>query len=310
MNFSFQLTGKKWFGLYLCIIVFYLIPVIVMQVLSAHLKANPYDYTAVWSIFALFIIIIATIFLVTVPVIRIFLEHTYFNDKSFSFTGKTPELVWLNIKGFFLTIITLCIYYPWFITNLMSFFIGKTVYKDTAFSFNGKAITLLKIFLLLMMLPMIAYVICFVIFFKEQANDPVFAIINQIVVSIIMIPFTVSMYNWIINISYKSYTIQWETPLMQTIGVVFREFFLTIITVGIYFPVALAKIARLLTRQTYINSDNNRLYQCDANYDYGNIWKTFWIQIILTIITCGIYGAWAYSNIARAYVNPISVVKV
>ncbi len=97
---------------------------------------------------------------------------------------------------------------------------------------------------------------------------------------------------------------------MQTIGIFIREFFLTVITAGIYFPVAFAKIARLLTRQTYLNSDNNRVFQFDANYDYGTIWKTVWVQIILTIITCGIYGAWAYCNIARVYVNPISVAKV
>lgn len=310
MGFSFQLTGKKWFGLYLILIVFYLAPSIAMQSISAHIKTNPNDIHASIKVLLLFLTMFATILLITVPMIKIFTQNTYFNNKPFSFTGTTSTYVWLNIKGLFLSIITLGIYNPWYITNLMSFIIGKSAYNETPFSFNGKAISLFKIMLLLLGLPMIGYLVVFMTFFKEQANDPVFAIINQAVTMMIMMPFTVYMYNWLINISFKSYTIQWDTPIMQTIGIFFREFFLTIITAGIYFPVALAKITRLLTRQTYISSNNTRVYRCDANYNYVNVWKTVWIQVILTIITCGIYGAWAYCNVARVYINSISVVKV
>jgi uncharacterized membrane protein YjgN (DUF898 family) len=310
MNFSFQLTGKKWFGLYLTLIVFYFIPVIAMQFMSAHMKTDPNDYNAAIISLVLFLVMVVTILLVTVPIMKLFLQNTHFNDKPFSFTGTTSTFAWLNIKGILLSIITIGIYYPWFITNLMTFFTGKTAYHETPFSFNGKAITLLKIMLLLLALPIIGYVLVFVTFFKEQANDPIFAIINQAVVMMIMMPYTVYMYNWLINISFKSYTIQWDTPIMQTIGVFFKEFFLTIITAGIYFPVALAKIAALLTHQTFISNNTGRVFQCNATYNYGLIWKTVWVEVLLTIITCGIYGAWAYCNIARAYINPISVVKV
>lgn len=310
MNFSFQLTGKKWFGLYLTFIIFYFLPVVVIQFISSHLKANPADYYAAIFSFVLFLVMAATLLLITVPILKIFMQNTTFNNKPFIFTGSASTFIWLNIKGFFLSIITLCIYYPWFTTNILSFFVGKTTYNNTSFSFNGKAITLLKIFLILLLLPLIVYIFVFVTLFKEQINDPLFAIINQAVVMMIMMPFTVYLYNWMINITFKSYTIQWDTPIMQTIIVFLREFFLTVITAGIYFPVALAKIARLLTRQTFISSDNNRVFQFDAHYNYGTIWKTVWIQLLLTLITCGIYGAWAYCNIVRAYVNPVSVVKL
>jgi len=310
MNFTFQLTGKKWFGLYLILIVFYLTPVIAMQFISSHMKTHPNDYYAAINSLLLFFVAVITILLITVPIMKLFMQNMYFNSKPFSFTGTTSTYVWLNIKGVLLSIITLGIYYPWFMTNLMLFFTGKLNYNKTPFSFNGKAIPLLKTMLLLLVLPMIGYVAVLVLFSKEQENNLTFVIINQTVVMMILIPFTVYMYNWLINVSYKSYTIQWDTPIMETIGIFLREFFFTIVTAGIYFPVALAKIARLLTRQTFIHSDNKTMFQCDATYDYVNVWKTVWIQIILTIITCGIYGAWAYCTIARVYINPVSVVKV
>ena len=46
------------------------------------------------------------------------------------------------VTGFLLTLITIGIYYPWFITKITRFFASGTTYRDQPFAFNGKGATL------------------------------------------------------------------------------------------------------------------------------------------------------------------------
>jgi len=59
-------------------------------------------------------------------------------EEKFSFSGGLGEFLGINIAGIILSIVTLGIYYSWYMKNLVQYFARNTRYKDDGFIFNGE----------------------------------------------------------------------------------------------------------------------------------------------------------------------------
>jgi uncharacterized membrane protein YjgN (DUF898 family) len=70
-------------------------------------------------------------------------SRTSWQGRRFSYDGEFQQLAWIVIPGLFLTLITLSIYLPIFLTNLRHYVTNHTRYGGQSFEFTGESNTLL-----------------------------------------------------------------------------------------------------------------------------------------------------------------------
>ena len=99
-----------------------------------------------------------------------------------------------------------------------------------------------------------------------------------------------------VNIDYKGYTISWRTNFWNSIGKIAIELILTLITAGIYWPLAMVRLYKYFTKKTFADSDE-RTRQFGYDIDQWNDFLFIWGQSLLTMITLGIYYPWALSKV-------------
>jgi uncharacterized membrane protein YjgN (DUF898 family) len=215
------------------------------------------------------------------------------------FNGSFGKYFGTVLLGFFLTIITVGIYGAWFIKNLHRFFVDNSTYDSQNFKFNGKGGILFLILLLTVMVPIIILSIIMAGFILNNPDQSSLNnLIFQLIIFVILIPYMYYLYRWMVNINYRDYKISWQTNFWNSCGKIALEMLLTIITAGIYMPLAGLRLFEYFTaRTTAINKENNQRFGYDIEQvdDFLFIWG----QILLTIITLGIYYSWAYCKINK-----------
>lgn len=309
MTFTFKLKGKDWIGLYLAVFGFYGIPLIANQFVARSMQHDPKNVLNLLLFFGLFAVTMLSILILITPILRRIIGNIYLGENSLKYSGKIGEFVLFNIGNLLLCLITLGIYFPWYLTKLWRYLLGKTTYNGNTFTFNGKGLHLLGLLIATVLFPMILYSVAIAFFAKGLNGNIAFIIVNQVVLIIIMVPYIYWIYKWMMNIGYKGYLIKWETQPIQAMVKLLKEILLTILTIGIYYPVALTKLYRYFIKLTTVSQQDVKKYSFNANFNYLSVWKIMWSQILLTIITLGIYGAWAYCKITALLVDNTSLIK-
>lgn len=119
---------------------------------------------------------------------------------------------------------------------------------------------------------------------------------GQALMTILMIPYIYFFYKWMVAISYKTYTISWQTNFWNSCGKIAVEILLSLVTLGIYMPLATLRLYKYFTDRTVAASADRTLtfgYDIDQLDDFLFIWG----QSLLTIVTLGIYYPWALCKI-------------
>jgi uncharacterized membrane protein YjgN (DUF898 family) len=151
-----------------------------------------------------------------------------------------------------------------------------------------------------MYLPIILFTIAS-IHYLYPTNENVFGmvILNGILL-IALIPYYYFCYKWMIDIQYKGYSIKWETTFFESFLKILTEVLLSIVTCGIYLPMAYLRLFSYFSAKTVAESENSTLqfgFEYHAKQDFFYIWG----QILLSIITLGIYYPWAISKIGKRF---------
>ena len=251
-------------------------------------------------------------YLIYFYIIKITIEHVKFNNSQINFNGKFLTYLGKILLGFLLSIVTLFIYMAWFIKDIMRFIVNSSSMDDAKFEFKGKGSTLFSISLLLFFVPFIVLAILLSMEIIAPDQNTVYMIIFQGIWTIIMIPYMYFVYKWMVDVKYKEYTIKWHTNFLKSCGKILVEMLLTVITLGIYTPLAYLKLFKYFSERTIAEKDESSLqfgYELDSKNDFLFIWG----QLLLTIITLGIYYPWAYSKIgkrvlSKTYVTDINAV--
>ncbi len=230
---------------------------------------------------------------------KLTIKNIAYKETNIVFSGSFGKYIGIFLLGIFLSIITLGIYIPWFIRSIHRFLINNSSYESTPFNFLGKGGKLFLIFLLSAIIPMIALGIIMFKYMAINANQfSTEKIVFQLIYMLIMIPYMYLFYKWLINVSYKSYKISWETYFWPSCGKIAVEILLTAITLGIYYPLAMVRLYKYFADRTTATSEGVRRsfgYDIEPLHDFLFIWG----QILLTIITLGIYFPWANYKIGR-----------
>ena len=304
--FDFTLTGKMLLPIWLIFYIVLLVPyVLYFKILTGQTQSgNPNP-----MIFLLFLGIMIIAFIIWFYIVKISIENVKFNNSQINFNGKFSTFLGKVLLGLLLSIVTLSIYMAWFIRDITRFVVNNSSIDDTKFEFKGKGGTLFLILLLSVLAPTILLTLIMGKHLIAMNQNFLYTLIYQGVAMIILIPYFYLIYKWMINIKYKDYHIQWQTNFFESCGKILVEVLLIMITLGIYMPLAYLKLFKYFSERTIAQKDNSTLqfgYELDSKNDFLFLWG----QMLLTIITLGIYYPWAYSKIGKRVLSKTYVTEI
>ena len=294
--FSFNLTGRKLLPIWILFLVCFIAPYATLVISMKNIQPGS---SLLYLFFPLVLLLIVIAFVITFYIARLAIENVAFKDQSIVFHGKFSEFIGVVIFGYFISLITLGIYLAWFIRDLHRFFINNSSFDSQFLRFKGQGGKLFVILLLTIMLPVIILSVIMALFIiKNGAVAAEGMIIQQVVMLILMIPYMYFLYKWMVNIAYKNYIITWKTNAWNSCGKIALEMVLTVITVGIYAPLAMLRIYKYFTDRTTAVSTEGE-FRFGYNIDQLNDFLFIWGQTLLMIITLGIYYPWALCKIGN-----------
>lgn len=263
--------------------------------------------------FPVLLLFIIVAFLFSFYINKICIESTSYKDKSLAFGGNLGTYIGKMLLGTLLSVITLGIYSAWFARDLQRFFVDNTSYNSSVFKFNGKAGKLFLIITLGVILPCIV-VFGFMVFKLVKSGNAApldmfqDVLLFELIFFFLLIPYIYLAYKWMMDMTYKNFTISWKTTFWSACGKIALEMFLTLITVGIYYPLAWIKLYKYFVDRTVATSDERTLefgYDIEPASDFLFVWG----QSLLSIITLGIYYPWSCSKIYGCILGKTFIVE-
>lgn len=311
MKFEFRLKGRDWFGIFITGYLIYVSQFVVnLNFMPAKgVKPESLQLESFGITFGYMLLCGIALMLLAIQILKRFAENTYLESSPFSYTGTTWQFFLMYIKNVLLSLVTLGIYFPWAIRNFVRHIIGNTEYRQNRLSFEGNASTLFLIGIFAVFIPMIIVATAATMTFHDFETNPYVSIPVTMFMYLLLIPYVYFMIKWNSNIRYAAYAIQLNTSAIPSILKILQEVVLSIVTLGIYFPAAHARLFRYFAEKTEVYKDDGTSYSLKTNLDVLEAWKITWVQCLLSIVTLGIYGAWAYSKVAALYVNSLSIEK-
>ncbi len=304
--FSFNLTAGKLFPVWILFLIFCIAPYFFI---IFRIKSIQADGSSALLFFSLLLFVVVIAFVLTFYMVKLTIENVGLLDKTIEFNGKVAKYAGVVLLGFFLSIITLGIYIAWYTRNINRFFIDNSSYNSQPFKFQGKGGQLFVILLLTIILPMILLTILMGKFMVSDAGQgSSVLVIMQVLMIFIMIPYIYFVYKWMVNIDYKNYNISWKTNFWHSCAKITAEIVLTIITIGIYYPLAMIRLYKYFMERTAARASDAELlfgYDIDQLNDFLFIWG----QTLLSIITLGIYYPWAFCKIGKRILEKTYLIK-
>ncbi len=295
---SFHLKGEDIISYFIIIVLVTIIPAIIVSVDPYRYSIENINFFRGLVIFLAGITITLVILIIGLYILKQSIDNIEYKDERFLFSGDIGEYIGIVIKGVILTIITIGIYTPWFIRDIQRFYIGRTSYKEKEFEFLGKGEDLFVIFLAAFVLP---YVILYIIFDNSLFNERSFSSFQSyffnLLTTAVLAPFVFYYYRWLINIRYKEQVGKINCSPGEGIGMVLIQTLITAATFGIYFPIAYLKIYQFYLNRIEVTGENGKKISFGYDMEDTRDFLFIWGQTLLSIITIGIYGAWAYCRI-------------
>ncbi len=235
------------------------------------------------------------------------------DDKKFNFEGSFGAFIVVFVKGLLLSMITLGIYSPWFVRNIISFITNNTKYPGKELEFNGKGSKLLVYMLLSLLIPCVVLVALLVpMFIGASSGDPA-AIIMAGIVYILGIFFISSLYmyfvyKWAIDYTFGDDDLSLDVSFGKTFLFVLGQMLLTIITFGIYSFAAEVKIFGFFTKNSILtNKTTGEVQKLDFTGSTGSGFGLLLGQTLLCMVTLGIYIPWAFANIQNWFISNVTI---
>lgn len=316
--FSCTLTGYHWWKPFLGFFVLYLV---LNTAIQNSMEVNSVVQNPSILISAILFMLVLTVILMLIEAFfyimlyRIAFSHISFRGKPFSFTGKKGEFVSLMLVCALLLVVTLGFYLPWFMTRLTRYLAGHIQYDNAPVQFEGKPGKLLKYYLLGVILPFLAWIFSFgfiytlAIFSGQMETEASVVLLTLLVFGsliLFFLPFTYYMYTWIVNFSWKNYHVYWKTSFWSSIFFILGQVFLVIVTLGVYIPAFVLSLLHYFINRTVLDKDGQPA-GCFEFYREPGGFTFFWKQILLSLVTIGVYLPWAYANILRYVLSHTSI---
>jgi uncharacterized membrane protein YjgN (DUF898 family) len=304
--FDFTLTGKRFLPAWLIYYVFFLVPLYAWR--AYFLWRPPAIHPNRWLYVASMAIVLVggvLSFLIT----RATIENIKYGEKQVGFNGNIFVYAGKYLLGTFLSMITLSIYTGKFMQNITGYIYDKSSIDSENFKFKGRAEKMWVIFFLALIIPLMLLEKLSMHYLTGMDHTFLFKCFNHFVELIIMIPFCYYSYRWMVDFKFKGYRIKWHTKVLDSCAKILVELLLSVITLGIYAPLALLKLYKYFSEHTIAENYISSLrlgYDLEPKEDFLFIWK----QLLLTIVTVGIYFPWAYAKVGKRISNKTYLTEI
>lgn len=316
-KFMSSLSGKKWWKPFLCFVLL-LLAVNIPQELSSMRYIEKPDAVSGMGKFLFSLVTIGLTAIIEAAFIAILYRIVYasisIRDKTFAFTGKSGDLIKILLPGILLCMITLGFYVPRFEKRLVGYIAEQSELDGERFHFMGTTKKLYKYYLLGFVLPIIVWVAGFVgialatgVPLDATADTSgqylLFVVASTVILMLLLIPFLVLNYKWMMNIRWKDRLVTWKISLWPACGYILGQVALTIVTLGIYWPALMIKIYRYFVDKTVILDNGTEKACFGFEGKTGRGFGLLWGQALLCIVTLGIYSPWAVAKIANYFIT-------
>jgi uncharacterized membrane protein YjgN (DUF898 family) len=293
---NFTLKGSQFLPLWIAFFFFFMIPYYLLQGEFALITASDIPVGGPSKMFFLYLTCVVSMgFTFILYMIKLVVKNLTLNNLKVTCDYHTNKYIGIIISGIVLSIVTIGIYVPWFVRNIQRFFVHGVVYNSHKFAFKGKGGPLFLTLTLTIFLPFLFVGIILFSIIKSEIDLWIY----QLIVMFSLVPNIYLIYKWMVDVRYKDYRVKWDTKFFPSTGRIALELILAILTLGIYFPMAYLRLYRYFTAHTKSNLVDGK--QITMGYD-GDLIADFlfiWGQILLTLITLGIYYPWAFTRIAH-----------
>jgi len=293
--FDFTLEPRKFVNIWLLFYVLVLIPYgwYIYRVSSGTLDLD-HPGRILLLIFLVILFALGLTFYITV----IYIEHIRLGEKKVDFSSKFSTYLNIAIPGFLLSFFSLGIYMAWFVRDLLKFFAGSSKIDGEPLQFHGEARQLFTILLASLFIPILVLAMITIQLSPEVLESSWFYFVNQAVTMIVLVPYVYFILRWSMNFQHRDQYIYLNTHFAESGLVILRELGLTIITLGIYFPMMYLRLYAHFSERSVVAKDGSYKtfgYDLEAGDDFVFIW----IQTLMCIGTLGIYVPWALCKIGK-----------
>jgi len=317
-NFSCSLTGKMWWKQIFIYVVLVLVTFIPPEI--TLMKINTVEKGAGIASSILFIIVMFGLFTIVtawfyVVFLKLFYPTISLGKRTFIFTGKSGEFIKLNLVQFLLTLITFGFYSPWYTKRITDYIVSHSEYNGEKAVFLGKGSKLFKYFLLALLIPVIIWAGLFgaiigIISLSTNVLAPaqiglfsILAVIVYLFIFFIIVPYIYLEYKWFFNIKWKNALISWNTKFWPSCFYIIKQVLLTIVTLGIYWPILTIKTWHYFTCKTVLIENSEEKAHFGFEGKAGKGFCLLWGQTLLCIITLGLYFPWAYAKCLNFFIT-------
>jgi uncharacterized membrane protein YjgN (DUF898 family) len=211
----------------------------------------------------------------------------------FTFTGTGGQLFGKSIVGMILTMITCEIYMPWYIVSMHKNLtsertFGPTEQGEIQLDFTGSC----GQFFVLMLVGML---------------------LTTITLGIYLPWYAISMMKFYTDNTTATakdgtiYEIKFEATGGEFFVTCFVGYLLTLITLFIYAPWFMCKLQVFINERTVITSGGQECGRLDFTGSGGDLFVTFLVGYLLTMVTFGIYGVWFQVNLYKFFATHTGV---
>jgi uncharacterized membrane protein YjgN (DUF898 family) len=295
--FSFNLTGKEFFPVWLIIYVLLALPYGFLFWGMRNMQPGEMPSPL---IFITIPIVFIAIFFLYFYILKMLIQGIGYKDKRLVFQGTPLNFLGTILLGIILSAFTLGIYLAWFTRDIVRFFVNNTSYDSENMEFRGKGLDLFIILLATLLVPFILLIGFAIKYATEMANLS-FAerYLFQFIQYLILLPYMYFSYKWTVNIKVKNYIINWRTEALPSIGKMALEISLTFLTFVIYMPAAILKLYKYFMDRTVADDGTQQRkfgFDLELKKDFLLLWK----EMLLSMVTLGLYFPWAFCNINKA----------
>ncbi len=294
-----EVDGRKFFKTY----ILFFIPILFLSIISTPQHSRGFglqilslaeSYLTMLLQFSFFCYLITTV---------------TFRDTGFPFTASLGHFAPRGALWFFLSTITAGLYGPWFTRNYTDFVLENLSWNGKQARFLGQPRKLLLSMFLYFYLPILVISAFFIPFYIRAGEvliggDWMVAAVPGLLVLILSMLFYHVFLRWLVNLEYSGYRITFRSTPGETFKMLAGQMFLSVITLFIYSPAACIRMYTFVTGRISFEDeqgDSRATLGFDGNLSEG--FRLFWGQILLSIITIGIYGPWAMARISNWIMN-------
>ncbi|WP_320051641.1 DUF898 family protein [uncultured Acetobacteroides sp.] len=302
---SFHLDGKQLFPYWISTYILGIVLVIIYSIRSKAILNGDNSFGTSVMLVLTFLLLVGVIYIFYYYVLKFTTDNTEYQGERLATSYTISEFLRTFVLGTFLSLITLGIYLPWFVQRLMVFFIEGSSYKGVRYKFDGDGLTLFGIFTLLMVVPIMAISFLAIALYGVQSVEE--GILLNVYQLVALAPLYTLLLKWMVNGSYNGYRISLKVDFFRFMGFIFLHLLLTVITVGIYFPLFYLKIYKYVLSHTSCENAAGDRVALDYDLEQGGDFMLIWGQLLLTIVTLGIYLPWAYTRITERVFSKTSL---